>query len=209
MKIILASKSPRRREILQNLGIEFEIITADTDESSEIREPSELVSCLALRKGEAVARAIENDAENVEKERILVISSDTLVAVDGEILGKPSDLSDAKRMLRKIKGRAHSVYSGIAITELVDGKINKSFASAERTDVYFADMSDGEIELYVNTEKVLDKAGAYAIQGVASAWIEKIDGDYFNVVGLPVRRLFKVLSEEFSVKPEDLIKRLN
>jgi septum formation protein len=211
MKIILASKSPRRKEILENLGVKFDIITADTDESSEIREPSELVRELALRKGVAVAQKIITEYDEViyantsEKSdgRILVISSDTVVAVGGEILGKPSDLADAHDMLSRLEGRDHSVFSGIAVILIENGKITKSAAESEETIVRFAPMTDDEIEFYVNNESVLDKAGAYAIQGIASAWIEKIDGDYFNVVGLPVRHLFKLLSGEFNVTLEN------
>ena len=227
MKIILASKSPRRKEILENLGVKFNIITADTDESSEIREPSALVRELALRKGMAVAEKIINETaeatntaampeaeaektatvksrENDEvfgliDENILVISSDTVVAADGEILGKPRDLADAKNMLSRLEGRDHSVFSGIAAILIEKGRIAKIAAESEETVVRFAPMSEGEIEFYINNESVLDKAGAYAIQGIASAWIEKIDGDYFNVVGLTVRRLFRLLSDEFDL----------
>ena len=225
MKIILASKSPRRKEILENLGVKFNIITADTDESSEIREPSALVRELALRKGMAVAEKIINEiaeatntaampkaeetAENngacsLTDESILVISSDTVVAADGEILGKPRNLADARDMLSHLEGRDHSVFSGIAAILIEKGRIAKIAAESEETVVRFAPMSEGEIDFYINNESVLDKAGAYAIQGIASAWIEKIDGDYFNVVGLPVRRMFRLLSDEFDLTLEKI-----
>ena len=211
MKIILASKSPRRKEILENLGVKFNIITADTDESSEIREPSALVRELALRKGMAVAKMIAaefcNGADDglTDGEDVLVISSDTVVAADGEILGKPRDLADARDMLSHLEGRDHSVFSGIAAILIEKGRIAKIAAESEETVVRFAPMSEGEIEFYINNESVLDKAGAYAIQGIASAWIEKIDGDYFNVVGLPVRRMFRLLSDEFDLTLEKII----
>ena len=198
MKFILASKSPRRKEILENLGISFEIVTADTNEDSEITDPAELVRELSVRKGRAVAEKIIEDNKIVEK--ALVISSDTVVASDGEILGKPCDENDAKRMLRGLSGRAHSVFSGIAITEIEGGRIIKTAAATEETRVYFSGMSEEDIDFYVHAEQVYDKAGAYAIQGIASAYIEKIDGDYFNVVGLPVRRMFKLLEEEYGIK---------
>ena len=205
MKIILASKSPRRKEILENLGIEIEIITADTDETSEERDPSALVRELAERKGRAVAEEIEERIG--ENERTFIISSDTVVALDGEILGKPRDLDDARRMLKMLEGRSHSVFSGIAVIEISGGRITKSASATEETLVYFAPMSDSDVEFYINTENVLDKAGAYAIQGIASTFIDKIDGDYFNVVGLPVRRLFKLLSDEFGIKQSELIRK--
>ena len=198
MKFILASKSPRRKEILENLGISFEIVTADTNEDSEITDPAELVRELSVRKGRAVAEKIIEDNKIVEK--ALVISSDTVVASDGEILGKPCDESDAKRMLRGLSGRAHSVFSGIAITEIEGGRIIKTAAATEETKVYFSEMDKDDIEFYINAEQVYDKAGAYAIQGIASAFIEKIEGDYFNVVGLPVRRMFRLLEEEYGIK---------
>ena len=205
MKIILASKSPRRKEILENLGIEIEIITAETDESSEERDPSALVRELAERKGRVVAEEIEERIG--ENERTFIISSDTVVALDGEILGKPRDLDDARRMLKMLEGRSHSVFSGIAVIEISGGRITKSASATEETLVYFAPMSDSDVEFYINTENVLDKAGAYAIQGIASTFIDKIDGDYFNVVGLPVRRLFKLLSDEFGIKQSELIRK--
>ena len=198
MKFILASKSPRRKEILENLGISFEIVTADTNEDSEITDPSELVRELSVRKGRAVAEKIIADNKIVDK--ALIISSDTVVASDGEILGKPADREDAERMLRGLSGRAHSVFSGIAITELDGGRIVKTAAATEETKVYFSEMDKDDIEFYINAEQVYDKAGAYAIQGIASAFIEKIEGDYFNVVGLPVRRMFRLLEEEFGIK---------
>ena len=198
MKFILASKSPRRKEILENLGISFRIVTADTDEDSEITDPSELVRELSVRKGRAVAEKIIADNKIVDK--ALIISSDTVVASEGEILGKPADREDAERMLRGLSGRAHSVFSGIALTELDGGRVVKTAAATEETKVYFSEMDKDDIEFYINAEQVYDKAGAYAIQGIASAFIEKIEGDYFNVVGLPVRRMFRLLEEEFGIK---------
>ena len=202
MKIILASKSPRRKEILENLGVRFTIITEETDESSAIKDPADLVRVLAARKGLAVADKIidmiKTDGE-FSAEDVLVLSSDTVVAVDGAILGKPADLSDAKRMLGLIEGRDHSVFSGIAATLIKGGEIAKAVSTTDETVVRFSHMTDSDIDFYINNESVLDKAGAYAIQGIASAWIDGIDGDYFNVVGLPVRTLIKMLNEEMGL----------
>ena len=205
MKIILASKSPRRKEILENLGIEFEIIVSDADENSEERDPAALVKELSLRKGRAVADRIIN--ENIYGgEEIYIISSDTVVATaEGEILGKPTDLSDAKRMLSLLEGKSHFVHSGIAIIKISADRSIKEAADTESTAVEFLPMSDGEIDFYVNNENVLDKAGAYAIQGIASAFIKKIDGDYFNVVGLPTCRTMSLFKEVFGLNRTDII----
>ena len=205
MKIILASKSPRRREILENLGVEFEIIVSEADEESDEKDPARLVRELSLRKGRAVAERIINEKLYLNED-VYVISSDTVVATaEGEILGKPQSLDDAKRMLRLLEGKSHFVHSGIGIIKLEkNGKISEA-ADKESTRVEFLPMSEGEIEFYVAHEKVLDKAGAYAIQGIASAWIKKIDGDYFNVVGLPTCRMFGLFREAFEIEPKELI----
>ncbi len=185
MKLILASKSPRRREILENLGYEFEIITKDTDESSELADPALLVEELARRKGLAAAGELTGDC--------IVISSDTVVSKGGEILGKPQDKADARRMLRMLQGDVHSVFSGIALTKVVGGSIERTVSGFEETLVRFGAMTDEDIEYYISHEYVLDKAGAYAIQGLASLWIDGIEGDYFNVVGLPVRHMKRLM----------------
>ena len=207
MKTILASKSPRRKEILENLGVEFEIIVSEADEDSDEKDPARLVKELALRKGRAVADHVKK--ENIlQNDDIYIISSDTVVATAGEnaeILGKPKDLDDAKRMLRLLEGKSHFVHSGIAIIKLsVGGEIIEA-ADTESTAVEFLSMSESEIDFYVNNEKVLDKAGAYAIQGIASAWIRKIDGDYFNVVGLPTCKMFRLFKEKFGIEPKNII----
>ena len=187
MKIILASKSPRRREILENLGLKFDIIVADADESSDIRDPQELVSTLAARKGRAVLERLGGDAKDT-----LVIASDTLVYADGEFLGKPCDREDAERMIRMLSGNSHDVVSGIY---LYYGGREATAATATR--VKFDKMTEDEIAAYLATDEPYDKAGAYAIQGKASAYISGIEGDYFNVVGLPVNLLKKTLKEKF------------
>ena len=207
MKIILASKSPRRKEILENLGIKFTIITEETDESSAVTDPSELVCELAERKGRAVADkiiAMISSEGAFGGEDVLVLSSDTVVAVDGEILGKPSDLNDAKRMLGLIEGRGHSVFSGIAATLIRGGRIERTASATEETVVRFSEMTESEIDFYVNNENVLDKAGAYAVQGLASMFIKGLDGDYFNVVGLPVYKLNTLVREYLNCNLNEL-----
>lgn len=183
MKYILASKSPRRREILENLGIRFEIVTAETDESDTETDPCLLVERLAARKGEAVRQLLEESGRALDDDTV-IISSDTVVAVDGKILGKPQNREDAYRMLKLLSGRSHQVVSGISLI----GK-DRSEATHEVTHVEFDELDEETLDRYLSTAEPYDKAGAYAIQGLASAWISGIRGCYFNVVGLPVHRL--------------------
>ena len=182
MRVILASKSPRRREILSMLGVTFGVISAEADESSPITDPSLLVRELALRKGRATRDLLA--AEGKWDENTLVIASDTVVAVNGEILGKPRDEADAARMLSMLSGTAHHVISGVALL-LGDREI----ADFDDTSVHFCDVSAEDIEWYVRSGEPMDKAGAYAVQGLASLWIKGLEGCYFNVVGLPVHKL--------------------
>ena len=149
MKIILASKSPRRKEILENLGIKFDILTEETDESSDEREPSALVRELAERKGAAVVGKIVNLIRTEGAffgEDVLVLSSDTVVAVDGRILGKPADLDDAQLMLTRLEGRGHSVFSGIAATLIKGGEPVKTVSAVEETVVRFSHMTEKDIQ---------------------------------------------------------------
>lgn len=193
MHFILASKSPRRKEILENLGISFEIVTADTDESSDERDPHKLVELLSERKGLAVRDRLLTDGQDLSD--TVIISSDTVVAVDGEILGKPRDKEDAKRMLRLLSDREHEVVSGICLI----GKDRRG-VSHEVTRVAFDSLDDETVDSYIERCQPYDKAGAYAIQGLASAWINGIHGCYFNVVGLPVHRLNTLYTEIFGEK---------
>ena len=182
MRVVLASKSPRRREILSSLGIAFDIVSADADESSDITDPALLVRELALRKGRATRELLK--ARGEWNDDTLIIASDTVVAIDGEILGKPRDKADAARMLSLLSGTAHHVISGIA---LLIG--DREAADFDDTSVRFSPMSEAEIAWYVASGEPMDKAGAYAVQGLASLWVKGLDGCYFNVVGLPVHKL--------------------
>ena len=189
---ILASASPRRREILEKLGVRFETVTTDADESSAERDPERLAELLAKRKGEAALRLFSGREEDLRDK--LLIAADTTVAVGGEILGKPKDAADARRMLRLLAGRTHRVVSGIFLA--CNGK---TAVSHEVTEVAFAPMTDAEIEGYIASGEPFGKAGGYAIQGYASLWIREIRGDYFNVVGLPVHRMQTLCKESFGI----------
>ena len=196
-EIILASASPRRREILSMLRIPFTVVVANANEDSETRDPVLLVQELALRKGDAVRARLRESGEM--HENTLILASDTVVAIDGEILGKPQDEEDARAMLRRLSGKAHKVTSGIAL--LTD---TRTVTAYEETEVRFSALSEAEIDRYVKSGEPMDKAGAYAVQGLASVWIEGLSGDYFNVVGLPVYRLNVTLREFVGVSLNEL-----
>ncbi len=193
MRIILASKSPRRKEILTNLGIDFEVITKDTDENSDITDPNKLVEYLSFIKGKAVFQDIDDD-------NTLIISADTVVALDGNILGKPKDVLDAKRMLKLLSGKTHEVISGVTLMykDIV-------LTDHEVTKVKFSTLNDEIIDKYISTNECFDKAGSYAIQGIASLLIEGINGCYFNVVGFPVH-LFSNMLTKIGIDPYKLTK---
>lgn len=177
MNLVLASKSPRRSEILKNAGIDFTIRVADADETIPAgTNPQDAVVFLAARKALAVERAEDET----------VLGADTIVVLDGKILGKPKDREDAFNMLRSLSGRVHSVFTGVCA---VGNGISLTFA--EETKVEFYSLTDDEINEYLDTDEPYDKAGAYGIQGIASKFIRGIEGDYFNVVGLPISSVYK------------------
>lgn len=187
--IILASASPRRREILENIGLGFKVAICDADESRVDKSiPVNLyVQELALLKATVACKLdVGDDA--------LIISADTVVFSDGEIIGKPKDADDAKRILKSLSGKTHSVFTGICVTRKRD---MKSVCKCVETRVVFNTLSDSLIDAYVATGEPMDKAGAYGIQGKGCVLVEKIDGDYLNVVGLPASKLCEVLKEEF------------
>ena len=198
MKLILASGSPRRREILQNLGIPFEVVTCETDEGCDLTDPAAYVRELAARKGEAVRELLRGRGVNLRD--TLILAADTVVAQDSTILGKPADRADAVRMLTDLSGREHAVYSGIA---LLCGE--EIATAAERTAVHVSPLSAQEIARYVATGEPDDKAGGYAMQGLFSPYIRGIEGCYFNVVGLPVHALFKLAKEAFDIDLYSLV----
>jgi septum formation protein len=185
-KIILASASPRRRELLAMLGLEFDVVPAIGDETAlGGASPGETVSAIALGKAREVASA-NPDA--------LVIAADTLVYLDGAPLGKPRDAQDAINMLSRLSGRAHEVFTGIAVA-----RRGREVARFERTVVEFGELSADEIRAYVATGEPLDKAGAYGAQGLGALLIRRLEGDFFNVMGLPLYLLSTVLKEDFGL----------
>lgn len=178
MKIVLASKSPRRSEILNNLGLDFEVEVSKQEEiMPEGMSPEDTVMALARQKGMGI------DAD-------VVISADTIVVLNGRIMCKPKNEEDAFEMLRALSGNTHSVYTGICVNGECD---------YEMTRVTFDNMSDDEIWGYIKTGEPMDKAGAYGAQGIGGCFVKSIDGDFFNVMGLPTHRLYKLLSK-FGVK---------
>ncbi len=178
---MLASRSPRRAEILNAVGWPFETVAANIDERRfEFETAVPYVRRLAQTKAETVAKDLTSG---------LVLGADTVVLVDEKILGQPSDAEDARRMLKLLSGRWHEVLTAVALLRAGE---NRSVIDQEKTRVRFAEMSDAEIDWYVETGEPMDKAGAYAVQGRAAFFIEEIQGDYFNIVGLPVRLVYKL-----------------
>ena len=194
MDLILASKSPRRKEILENLGVKFQIITCETDEHTNETDCKKYVEEIAFRKGDAVRTLLESEGK-FEKNQIILSCDTVVVSADGEIMGKPKDRADAKRMILAFSGKPHFVISGIALITK-----EKTVVTSESTTVFFDTVDENDVEKYLDTDEAYDKAGAYAIQGYASLWINGIEGDYFNVVGLPVKKLSDTLKKEFNIK---------
>ncbi len=180
--IVLASGSPRRKELLETLGLDFRIVPARGEEiPPEGAGPAETVTALARAKAAEVAESCPE---------ALIIAADTIVWAEGRILGKPKDEADAKRMLHMLSDNAHEVYTGVALIYR-----GKSAVGAEKTKVFFRRLSDAEIDKYVAGGEPMDKAGAYGIQGRAALMVRRLEGDYFNVMGLPLCRLGQMLEE--------------
>ena len=187
-QIILASGSPRRKELLELIGVEFKIITSNKEEVITSTNPEEVVKELSMMKAEDVAEGVTGPA--------IILGADTVVAHGGRILGKPKDKEDAFRMIRSFAGEDHYVYTGVCIIKKeADGSVKKiSFAEGTKVTVY--PMSDEEIERYVASGEPMDKAGAYAIQGLFAPYIKGIEGDYYNIVGFPIAGIYQRLKAE-------------
>lgn len=181
MRIVLASASPRRRELLAQAGYSFDVQAAEIDETRcEGEPPVEYVQRLALEKAQAIAQRVP---------QATVIGADTTVVLDGSVLNKPRDPEDAERMLRLLSGQTHQVHTGLAV---VRGP--RTIAHVETTNVTFREIGEQELRAYTASGDALDKAGAYGIQGYAARWIPRIEGDYFNVMGLPLAALVQLLA---------------
>ena len=182
MALILASGSPRRRELMSLITPDYTVITSDVDETKIAADsPAHLAKALATAKARAVAEEHPDD---------VVCGFDTVVECEGEVFGKPKDEADAMRMLRALSGRAHRVHTGVCIC-----RGRRAAATVETTSVHFSSIEEGDLRIYVRTPEPYDKAGAYAIQGHAALWCAGIEGCYYNIMGLPVHRTAQLLRE--------------
>ena len=194
MRYVLASGSPRRKELLAKVVPDFEIIPAGSEEQMTKQEPSEIVEELSYQKASEIF--YKNFTDN--KDRLVVIGADTVVSYNHRVLGKPADRKDATDMVAQLSGQVHNVYTGVTVF-YNEGDEQKSFTFSECTKVKVAPMTQDEIAEYVASGEPDDKAGAYGIQGLFAKYIEGIEGDYYNVMGLPVARLYKELKEHARV----------
>ena len=180
--IILASKSPRRRQLLSMMGLDFIVQTADIDETMDKSQtPAHEVAAVSARKAEKIAWEHPDD---------VIVSADTIVVIDGKILGKPKDEEDAARMLRLLSGRTHTVYTGLTVHANGESK-----TQVVGTDVTFRELTDAEIAAYIKTKEPMDKAGSYAVQGFFARYIDGLKGSYANVMGLPVHLVYQELKK--------------
>lgn len=188
MNIILASASPRRKEILENTNVKFKIMASSIEELTlEGESPRQMVMRLAFEKGIDIASRQKSD---------LVISADTIVVLDNTVLGKPKDEIEARKMITSLSGRTHQVITGISLINLDN---NKKIIDYVISNVKFKNLSEEDINDYIRTKESLDKAGAYGIQGYGALLVEEIQGDYFNIVGLPISRLSDLLKKYFNI----------
>ncbi len=208
-RIILGSASPRRRELLEQIGLEFEIVVSDAREHYKSTRPEDIVRELALMKAEHVAKEVERrekeraeqasipglDTGEAHLRNVVILGADTIVVRDGQILGKPSDEEAAFSMLKSLQGRMHQVYTGVAVLDFDGSGSLRTISHAEETKVYVHEMTDEEIRRYIAAGESMDKAGAYGVQGRFAAFIDRIEGDYYNVVGLPVAYLYHTVKE--------------
>ena len=194
-KVILASKSPRRRELLDQIKVEYECIPSTMEEIMEGDTPSEIVCSLSKQKISDVYNKIKDEI----KENTLIISADTIVAFGDRILGKPRDEQDALEMLTMLSGKAHQVYTGVSIMYVNNGE-TRMHTFYECSDVFVSELSRENIIEYIATKEPMDKSGSYGIQGYFAKYVEKIDGDYNNIVGLPISRLYREAKDKFNIE---------
>lgn len=190
MRVVLASASPRRKELLKRAGVAFEILPAVGEEIVTGKEPAQVVMGLAFKKAKEVSGRLAKEGEG----ELLILGADTVVTYDGAILGKPGDEADAVRMLSLLSGSTHSVFTGVALIYQAKGT-ERILNFYQETKVTMYPMTPAEIQSYVRSGEPMDKAGAYGIQGRGAVFIEKIDGDYNNVVGLPIARVYQEMKK--------------
>lgn len=201
MRMILASASPRRKELLAGLLEDFEIVPAEGEEKAVHTLPDEMVQELSCQKALEVKRRLFS--ENRQQD-YLIIGADTVVAVQGRILGKPKDQADAAAMLSMLSGITHQVYTGVTLVYHKGSKY-ETFSFCEMTDVSFYPMTEAEITAYIQTGEPMDKAGGYGIQGIGGRFVKQIRGDYNNVVGLPAARIYQVLKNKEIVAAAEMM----
>lgn len=195
-KIILASSSPRRQMLMKQIGLPFTVRISNIDESHCQTSPSDLVKELSLKKATSILFEIESEMDSA-----LIIGADTVVSLSDKILGKPSDEREAFDMLKELQGRKHIVYTGVSLI-LKSNSDNRVTSLVDSAYVFMRDMTDREIWTYIKTGEPLDKAGAYGVQEKGAFWIERIEGDYYTVMGLPLSKLYLAL-QEFSIDPTE------
>lgn len=188
--IILASASPRRSELLSQIGIEFTVKVSDVDENIEVGNPADMVMQLSKIKANAVYEMVKENIDDT-----IIIGADTVVVLDGKVLGKPKDEEDAFAMLKSLSDRVHEVITGVTLMYIEAGNVNID-TFYEQTQVHTYPMGDEEIKEYIISKEPMDKAGSYGIQGLGGKFIKKIDGDYNNVVGLPVSKIYQKLKKK-------------
>lgn len=183
LKIVLASRSPRRKKLLSQLGLTFDVIPSDTEEIITSNVPAEVVLELSGQKAEDISKKIDN---------AFVIGADTIVVFQGTILGKPTSSDNAAQMLHTLSDNVHSVFTGVTVMKKISGRIVNTLSFVEETKVYFSALSSDEIEAYIETGSPMDKAGAYGIQDDWGAvFVNRVEGDFYNVVGLPLNRFYQ------------------
>jgi septum formation protein len=192
--IILASSSPRRIELMQNLGLRFEILPADIDEVTSAQGPAEIVTDLAYLKAKRVKELLNEKKGNLAKQPYVILAADTIVVLDGDVLNKPNDRDDAIAMLTRLSHRCHEVFTGVHLIHCqAEGTV--SYQDVGVSKVYFRQLQKREIEHYVDTKEPMDKAGAYALQGIGAFLVEKIEGCPTNIIGLPISRTVALLRQ--------------
>ncbi len=187
IRIILASNSPRRKEVLKNLGLQFQVVSPDVEERTDQNSANAAVEELSLQKAKAVHKQLKDKGESLEN--TLIIAADTVVVHGLKMLGKPKTPAAAKKMLQRLMNDTHFVMTGVTL--MYNGR---TACQSELTKIHFTNIPEKEIDAYVKSGEPMDKAGSYGIQGKASLWIDRIDGDYFNVVGFPVHRFYTMLN---------------